>query len=133
MNCMYPARLLHPLDFPGKNIVMGCHFLLQGRLPHPGIELGSPTLQADSSLPEPPGKNNSLIVGHFTVIQFFYRLKSTHFCTYFVNMIIALMTYNCLSNQVSKVKLLSRKMMIISCWYKINLSYKHCSYTQIWM
>ena len=27
---------------------MGCHSLLQGNLPNPGIEPGSPTLQADS-------------------------------------------------------------------------------------
>ena len=35
---------------------MGCHFLLQGGLPNPGIELKSPALQADSLLSEPPGK-----------------------------------------------------------------------------
>ena len=35
---------------------MGCHFLLQGNLPNPGIEPGSPASQADSLLPEPPGK-----------------------------------------------------------------------------
>ena len=27
---MQPARLLCPWDFPGKNIGVGCHFLLQG-------------------------------------------------------------------------------------------------------
>ena len=27
---------------------MGCHFLLPGNLPNPGIEPGSPVLQADS-------------------------------------------------------------------------------------
>ena len=27
---------------------MGCHSLLQGNLPNPGVELGSPALQADS-------------------------------------------------------------------------------------
>ena len=32
------------------------HFLLQGILPDPGIEPGSPTLQADSFLSEPLGK-----------------------------------------------------------------------------
>jgi len=35
---------------------MGCHFLLQGNLPNPEIEPRSPTLQADSSPSEPPGK-----------------------------------------------------------------------------
>ena len=35
---------------------MGCHFLLQGILPNPGIQPGSPALQADSLPSEPPGK-----------------------------------------------------------------------------
>ena len=35
---------------------MGCHFLLQGNPPNPGIEPGSPILQADSLPSEPPGK-----------------------------------------------------------------------------
>ena len=35
---------------------MVCHFLLQGDLRNPGIEPGSPALQADSLLTELPGK-----------------------------------------------------------------------------
>ena len=31
-----PPRLLCPWDFPGKNIGMGCHFLLQGIFPTQG-------------------------------------------------------------------------------------------------
>ena len=31
---MQPARLLCPWDFPGKNIGVGCHFLLQGLFTH---------------------------------------------------------------------------------------------------
>ena len=27
---LYPARFLCPWDFPGKNLGVGCHFLLQG-------------------------------------------------------------------------------------------------------
>ena len=27
---LYPTRLLHPWNFPGKSIGVGCHFLLQG-------------------------------------------------------------------------------------------------------
>ena len=53
-------------DFPGKNTGVGCHFLLQSifltqgssrprDLPDPGIEPGSPALQMDSLLTEPPG------------------------------------------------------------------------------
>ena len=37
-----------PWDSPGKNTAVGCHFLLQGNLPNPGIEPKSPALQADS-------------------------------------------------------------------------------------
>ena len=29
---LYPARLLCPWDFPGKNIGVDCHYLLQGIL-----------------------------------------------------------------------------------------------------
>ena len=52
------SRLLHAWDFQGKNTGMGCHFLLQGNLPDLEIKLGSPTLQADSLLSEPPGAIN---------------------------------------------------------------------------
>ena len=43
-------------DSPGKNTGVGCHFLLPGDLPYPGIEPRSPTLQADALTSEPPGK-----------------------------------------------------------------------------
>ena len=35
---------------------MGCHFLLQGIFPSPGIKPGSPALQEDALPSEPPGK-----------------------------------------------------------------------------
>ena len=41
---------------PGRNTGVGCYFLLQGNLANPGIEPGSPASQADSLLPELPGK-----------------------------------------------------------------------------
>ena len=47
MDCK-PTRLLCPWDSPGKNIGVGCHFPSPGDLPDPGIEPGSPALQADS-------------------------------------------------------------------------------------
>ena len=53
---LQPARFLCPWDSPGKKTGMGCHFLLQGYLADPGIEPGSPALQADSLSSEPPGK-----------------------------------------------------------------------------
>ena len=45
---LWPTRLLCPWDSPGKNTGVGCHFLLQGNLPYPGIKPRSPALQADS-------------------------------------------------------------------------------------
>ena len=41
---------------PGKSTGVGCHFLLQGNLPHPRTEPRSPASQADSLPSEPPGK-----------------------------------------------------------------------------
>jgi len=35
---------------------VGCHFLLQGVFPTPGIEARSPALEADTLTSEPPGK-----------------------------------------------------------------------------
>ena len=48
---------LCPWDFPGKNIGVGSHLLLQEIFPGDlGIEAESPALQADSLPSEPPGK-----------------------------------------------------------------------------
>ena len=35
---LYPARLLCPWNFPGKNTRVGCHFLLQGIFPTQGLK-----------------------------------------------------------------------------------------------
>ena len=43
---LQPARLLWPRDSPGKNTGVGCHFLLQGNIPDPGIESTSPVSPA---------------------------------------------------------------------------------------
>ena len=52
MNCSPPGSSVHG-DPPGKNTGVGCHALLQGNLPNPGIEPRSPSLQADSLPAEP--------------------------------------------------------------------------------
>ena len=44
------------MGFPGKNIGVGCHFLLQGDLVNLGLESASPALQALSLPSELPGK-----------------------------------------------------------------------------
>ena len=41
---LQPSRLLCPWDSPDKDTAVGCHFLLQGVLPNPGIEPMSPAL-----------------------------------------------------------------------------------------
>ena len=51
-------------DSPGKNTGVGCHALLQRNSLNPRIELRSPTLQAGSSLSEPPGKPKVLQIIH---------------------------------------------------------------------
>ena len=48
------ARLPCPWDSPGKNTGVGSHSLLQGNPPDPGIEPGSPSMQADSLPSKPP-------------------------------------------------------------------------------
>ena len=55
MDCSLPGSSVHG-DSPGKNAGVGCQFLLQGNLPDPGIEPGSPALQADSLLSDLQGK-----------------------------------------------------------------------------
>ena len=46
MDPMDPTRLLSPWDSPSKNTGRGCHSLLQGNLPNPGIEPTSPASPA---------------------------------------------------------------------------------------
>ena len=53
---LQPARLLCPWDSPGKNTRVGCHFLLQGNLPDPGIEPTSLALAGGFFTAEPLGK-----------------------------------------------------------------------------
>ena len=43
---LYPARLLCPWNFPGKNAGLGYHFPFPGNLPDPGIESESPVSPA---------------------------------------------------------------------------------------
>ena len=50
------SRLLCPWNSQGKNTGVGSYSLLQGDLPDPGIETGSPAFQADSLTSETLGK-----------------------------------------------------------------------------
>ena len=56
-------------DFLGKNTGVGCHALLSGNLPNPGLESRSPALQADSLPAEPPGKPKNTGVGSLSLLQ----------------------------------------------------------------
>ena len=47
-NTLQPHELYSPWNSPGQNTGVGSLSLLQGNLPDPGIEPGSPTLQVDS-------------------------------------------------------------------------------------
>ena len=60
---LWPARLLRLWDCPGKNTEVGCHFLLQGNFPHPGIEPTSLALSGRFFTTVPPGKPRKLSGG----------------------------------------------------------------------
>ena len=51
-----PNRLFCPWGSPGQEYWSGLPLPSPGDLPDPETELGSPALQADSLLSEPPGK-----------------------------------------------------------------------------
>ena len=50
------CRVPLSMEFSRQEYWSGLPFPSSGDLPHPGIEPGSPTWQADSLLCEPPGK-----------------------------------------------------------------------------
>ena len=61
----------------------GLPFPSPGDLPNPGIEPGCPPLQADSLMPEPPGKSkktpyskHDLVLNRFSCVQFFMTLQT---------------------------------------------------------
>ena len=68
VDCCPPGSSVHG-DSPVKNTMVGCHILLQGNLPNPGIEPRSPALQADSLPSEPPRKPMNTAVGSLSLLQ----------------------------------------------------------------
>ena len=52
---------------------MGSHFFPLGNLPDPGLELGSPALEADSLLSEPPGKPQHKILDTSEILLASFR------------------------------------------------------------
>ena len=63
---LQPTRLLCPWDLPGKSTGVGCHFLLQGNLPDPEIELTSPALSG-GFFPTAPHLNTVLPVSSVAI------------------------------------------------------------------
>ena len=57
------------IGFSRQEYQSGCHALLQGNLPNPGIKPRSPTLQVDSLPTEPPGKPKNTGVGSLSLLQ----------------------------------------------------------------
>ena len=55
MDCSLPGSSVHGI-FQARKKWSGLPFPSPGALPDPGVEPGSPTLQADSLPSEPPGK-----------------------------------------------------------------------------
>ena len=66
---LYSTRLLYPWGFSRKEYWSGLPCLPPGDLPNPRIEPGSPTLQADPLLSEPPGKPMNMGVGSQSLLQ----------------------------------------------------------------
>ena len=60
LHALYPARLLCPWDFPGKNTGVGCLFILQGIFL---TQESAPTLAGGSLNNEPPGKPRYIFTG----------------------------------------------------------------------
>ena len=58
---LQPTRLLCPWGFSRQEYSSGLPHSLPGGLPNPGVKARSPTLQAHSSPPEPPGEPKDLI------------------------------------------------------------------------
>ena len=69
MDCRPPGTSVYG-DSPGKNLHWsGLPCPPPGHLPNPGVEPRSPTLQADSLPPEPPGKPMNTRVGNLSLLQ----------------------------------------------------------------
>ena len=87
---LQPARLLCPWDSPGKNIGVGCHFLLQGILPTQGSNLHLLSLSHSqvNSLPlTPPGKPKNHMLSNYFDLESMEEL-CLHDAKYVINVII---------------------------------------------
>ena len=75
---LYPAKLLCPwMGFFRQEYWSGLSFPFLGYLPNPGIKPGSPALQADSLLSEPPGKPHTYNVWLYILYDHMYLYMLT--------------------------------------------------------
>ena len=72
MDCSPPGSSVHEIL---QARILGCHALLQENLPNPGIELRSPTLQADSLPSESPGKPKNTRMGCHFLLQGIFPIQ----------------------------------------------------------
>ena len=77
-NSLWPHELYSPWNSPGQNTGAGSLSLLQGHLPDPGIQLGSPALQADSLPAEPQGKPKNPGVGSLSLLQWIFLTQESN-------------------------------------------------------
>ena len=71
---LWPARFLCPLNFPDRNTGVGCHFLLQGIFPRPGIEPMRLQWKCSVWTTGPPGKSPANVFFPFNMYSFVFYL-----------------------------------------------------------
>jgi len=86
------------MGFPRlKNTGVGCHALLLGTFPNPGIDPAYPALQADCSPSEPPGKPNTLAAPQLSGVLLQWKLGEEDMRSCWI------ISYNCLrSNKLPR-------------------------------
>ena len=77
MDCSPQGSSVHG-DSPSKKNEVDCHALLQGTFPSPGIELRSPTLQADSLPSELPGKPKNTAGGSLSLLKRIFPTRESN-------------------------------------------------------
>ena len=66
------------MEFSRPEYWSGLSFPSPGDLPNPGIELRSPTLQADSLPAEPQGKPKNTGVGSLSLLQWIFPTQESN-------------------------------------------------------
>ena len=119
---LQPGMLLCPWGLYRQEYQSGLPCPLPGDLPDPGIEPGSPALQADSLPPEPLTNSPSQILMSFQTLRIFFHsesLKCFFFSTYILNVKISLFNHFMRQNySIEK--------------YRLQLLYI-CIYTRQWV